>query len=319
MKTIFLLSVAMFLPATSLIAKGQSELELLRARVDVQDRRISQLEKTLDRLTGSSVHSSKKGVAVMATFGATKSASSSTSREYAVARGDTLTRIAHRHHTSVAAIQKENNLKSDGLRIGQKLRIPAASTSTSAAEVKSKPSTSKSSKSVAVEAKSSQSSKTLTGKYTVKAGDTFYGIARQYRMNEASLQAANPKAVPTRLQIGQVLVVKPGTKSSSVPTHKSAQVTKKSPVKKKTLVQAPKPQVSSSRSSMTISAPAPRSSKLAAKQTGIRTITVHEQMTYGAFASKHGASTSQLNSLNGLNLSKSTMLAKGSELYVPQF
>ena len=55
------------------------------------------------------------------------------------------------------------------------------------------------------------------------------------------------------------------------------------------------------------------------KKTEIRTITVHQQMTYGAFATEHGASTTQLNSLNGLNLSKSTLLAKGSELYVPQF
>jgi len=45
---------------------------------------------------------------------------------------------------------------------------------------------------------------------------------------------------------------------------------------------------------------------------------VHKQITYGQLASKHGASTSQLNELNGLSLSKSTMLAIGSELYVPK-
>jgi len=314
MKTIFLLSVAMFLPVTSLIAKAPSELELLRSRVDVQDRRISQLEKTLDRLTGSTTHSSKKGATVTAAFATPKSTSSS-SREYVVAKGDILTRIAYRHHTTVAAIQKENNLKGDGLRVGQKLRIPAASKSKSTTGVKSKPSTSKSSKEVTV-VKSSGSSKALAGKHTVKAGDTFYGIARQYQMNEASLQAANPKAVPTRLQIGQILVVKPGTKATPAP--QPAKVAKKAPVKKKAVVQArqSKPKVSSS---MTITAPAAKTSRPVAKPTGIRTITVHEQMTYGAFASKHGASTSQLNSLNGLNLSKSTMLAKGSELYVPQF
>jgi hypothetical protein len=50
----------------------------------------------------------------------------------------------------------------------------------------------------------------------------------------------------------------------------------------------------------------------------IRTITVHKQITYGQFASQHGASTGQLNELNGLSLSKNTMLAIGSELYVPR-
>ena len=49
----------------------------------------------------------------------------------------------------------------------------------------------------------------------------------------------------------------------------------------------------------------------------IRTITVHKQITYGQFANQYGASTGQLNELNGLSLSKNTMLAIGSELYVP--
>jgi ribosomal protein L7/L12 len=34
-------------------------------------------------------------------------------------------------------------------------------------------------------------------------------------------------------------------------------------------------------------------------------------------AAAHGTSTAKLNALNGLNLNSSTVLAKGSELYVP--
>ena len=50
----------------------------------------------------------------------------------------------------------------------------------------------------------------------------------------------------------------------------------------------------------------------------VRTITVvEEQITYGQFATRHGASTTQLDELNGLSLSKNTTLTKGSELYVP--
>ena len=60
--------------------------------------------------------------------------------------------------------------------------------------------------------------------------------------------------------------------------------------------------------------------RVAAKksESEIRTITVHKQITYGQFADRYGASTSQLNELNGLSLNKNTMLAIGSELYVPK-
>ena len=40
-------------------------------------------------------------------------------------------------------------------------------------------------------------------------------------------------------------------------------------------------------------------------------------MTYGDFAATHGTDTSRLNDLNGLDLTQTTVLAKGSELYVP--
>ena len=40
-------------------------------------------------------------------------------------------------------------------------------------------------------------------------------------------------------------------------------------------------------------------------------------MTYGEFASKHGTDVERLNALNGLDLTTATVLAKGSELYVP--
>ena len=40
-------------------------------------------------------------------------------------------------------------------------------------------------------------------------------------------------------------------------------------------------------------------------------------MSYGEFAAKHGTDTARLNDLNGLDLTTATVLAKGSELYVP--
>jgi LysM repeat protein len=43
---------------------------------------------------------------------------------YEVKSGDTLTRIAARFNTTVPAIRAENNLVTDKIRVGQKLRIP---------------------------------------------------------------------------------------------------------------------------------------------------------------------------------------------------
>jgi hypothetical protein len=40
-------------------------------------------------------------------------------------------------------------------------------------------------------------------------------------------------------------------------------------------------------------------------------------MTFGEFAAQHGTDIDRLNELNGLDLSSATVLAQGSELYVP--
>lgn len=54
-----------------------------------------------------------------------------------------------------------------------------------------------------------------------------------------------------------------------------------------------------------------------ASNPGIRSITTDGTTTYGEFASKHGTTVDRLNSLNALDLVETTVLAKGSELYVP--
>jgi LysM repeat protein len=45
---------------------------------------------------------------------------------YVVKSGDTLTRIAKIHNTTVKAIRSANNLKTDSIKVGQKLTIPGA-------------------------------------------------------------------------------------------------------------------------------------------------------------------------------------------------
>lgn len=46
--------------------------------------------------------------------------------EYVIASGDTLSGIAKKHNTSVTAIRRHNGLRSDTIRVGQRLKIPAS-------------------------------------------------------------------------------------------------------------------------------------------------------------------------------------------------
>jgi len=45
---------------------------------------------------------------------------------YLVKAGDSLTRIAKTHGTTIKALKMANNLNSDRISIGEKLKIPAA-------------------------------------------------------------------------------------------------------------------------------------------------------------------------------------------------
>ena len=100
------------------------------------------------------------------------SSSSSTVTTYVVKRGDYLGKIAARNHVTVAQIKSWNNLRSNTVRVGQRLKIykggsaPATKTSTSSSSSESKSS-----------AASSEGGFTT---YTVKKGDTLYEIARRY-------------------------------------------------------------------------------------------------------------------------------------------
>jgi len=45
---------------------------------------------------------------------------------YQVKKGDTLSKIAKQYHTTVASLKSLNSLKTDTIRIGAKLKVPAA-------------------------------------------------------------------------------------------------------------------------------------------------------------------------------------------------
>ena len=96
---------------------------------------------------------------------------------YKVQNGDYLGRIATKYRVSVNQIKKWNNLKSNNIRVGQRLVIyrggkaPSSSTSTSTAKTASTQATT-------AKPVISASGEYIT--YTVQSGDSFYLIAKRY-------------------------------------------------------------------------------------------------------------------------------------------
>lgn len=311
MKTLALITPVFVLTAAGAMAQ-QSDIEFLRARADAQERKIGQLEREIAQLKAYHVEKQHpKAVPVPA-------AANAVAGEYVVRKGDMLGRIAKRHNTTVSAIKRANGLTSDNILIGQKLRIPGAGGAVAGvASKRSEPEVQK------------EGPLKVPSMHVVKSGETFYSIARQHDVSVTSLMLANPKVSPNKLHVGQKLAVESSARPAS---EARSAVASKAPSKPKT-VSKPKertkvvehvdpPKAKEKKTKEVVrNAPADREpAKGPAKKSEpeIRTITVHKQITYGQFANKYGASTSQLNELNGLSLSKNTMLAIGSELYVPR-
>ena len=155
--------------------------------------------------------------------------------------------------------------------------------------------------------------------HQIKDGETYVSIAKKYGVSVASLVAANPEAKPTALRPGQIIRLRakstgtaaspavPEVKSTSAPTTpKSVSRVAASP---KPAPPAAAPPATASASPEPVATPKPGRKNHA--------IMIESEMTYGEFATKHGTDIKRLNELNGLDLTKGAILAKGSELYVP--
>lgn len=279
-------------------ATAMSELDALRARCAAQEQQIQRLEGELRRLKpGTAGALSSATTSQTTTISTTQSSlghstpSGLDAGTYVVAPGDSLEKIANRKGCTVVALLKANGLKQSAIiHPGQKLKLPA--NAAKMADV-----------TPAALAGSGQS-------YTIRSGDTFAGIARKYKVSVADLVSANPEVKPNSLRPGQVIRLSSAAASTApAAASESASARKASPEPKSAA------RLSAETASTPAAAAAPSSPSNPEKK--IRSVTIEGEMTYGEFAAKHGTDTSRLNDLNGLDLTNATVLAKGSELYVP--
>ena len=150
--------------------------------------------------------------------------SQATEISYTVVAGDTLRRIASKFNTSVASLEKVNNLTSTSiLKVGQILVI-GSSGKMAAAASQSTESLSKLPPTPAIVAKAPPvKAPTVQGKpeagplgktqasdektYVVAKGDNPYSLAKKFNVSQAALMKANNIDDPKKLKIGQKLVV----------------------------------------------------------------------------------------------------------------
>lgn len=124
------------------------------------------------------------GILVSDTSAVAKPAERRTASEtitYTVKAGDTLSEIARKYHTTVAAIAKENNISNPGrIYVGERLRIT-------------------------IYDDDRQEAAAVTIDYTVRAGDTLSGIARRYSTSAASIAEENDISSPDLIYPGERL------------------------------------------------------------------------------------------------------------------
>ena len=112
-----------------------------------------------------------------------------------VERGDTLSKISRIYNVSIKSIKLLNNLKSDLIRIDQKLRLPIEGISEDKNNIKI---ASKNYKII---------DKTIFYRHKVKRYDNWYKIARHYDTNIKKLLSWNNATKETKLFVGQLVNV----------------------------------------------------------------------------------------------------------------
>jgi LysM repeat protein len=209
------------------------------------------------------------------------------SERYTVRYGDSLSEIAARNGTTVAALRSTNNLRSDVLLEGQQLTLPGSRRSTASTKTVAKAST--------------------NGSHTVQRGESLSQIASDYRISLASLQSANNIRNANSISVGQRLTIPGRSSKVSSSSRNYVSTTKKPKVKTYT---PPKPEAAP----VAVSAkPAKLTDEPVSR--GIASYRVETGDTLESIASTFTTSSSELRRINSLE--NGYKPKQGDELFVP--
>ena len=121
---------------------------------------------------------------------------------HVVKGGDTLGTIARQHGTTIATLKRLNNLKSDIVRVGQRLVVPERGSALPEAGA-TKP---------AAPAAITNANGALV--HIVKSGESLDSIRKRYGISVGALATANNIADPSKIRPGQELII-PGKKADA--------------------------------------------------------------------------------------------------------
>ena len=251
---------------------------------------------------------------------------------YTVKTSDTIHSISRAHGVSPTALMQRNQITDPTkLAIGRILVIPGAAPAASAPQSTAQPAA-------------------RTKSYVITKGDTFYSIARRHKMTLKELKVLNPEVSTHHIAPGQTLTVAapvsdalavaaPKPRKATPPAPPRAQVistpapAKPKPIPKPKPISKPaapaqaepaqaEPAQAESTPKKKVIAPAPAPPtppviKEPEPKKEISSIILTEETTFERFATKHSTTTEILNDLNGWNLPKGTVLARGSEIQLP--
>lgn len=318
MKSQFASLLAVLLASAPLLSAG--EVERLRTLVAEQEMQIQQLELKIAKLTNTPAPDSTTETPVsepLTTAASSKTpsddnvipkaencaepAASEPPKTYTIQPGDNMVSIARKHGTTSAILNELNGLKKDSIiRSGQKLKLPAATTIAATETVKTSSPVAEPKPVPAPEPTVTLSETTSsTVKHTVASNETFYSIAKTYNVTINALIIKNPSINPAALRVGQVVEI-PGkpktTDEAAVPTTQESLTL-------------------SSQSNIPVSSQSSTSSQ---RRGADKPVKITKEITYSDFAKKYNTTPARLDQLNGLRLDPTTILAQGSELYIPE-
>lgn len=316
--------------ALTLSSLGQTDATL-RSQISLKEKELVQLQQELAALKGK----------------LTTSQTATNSTTYKVKTGDTISSIARRHGVSSNDLMGWNKITDPTrLGIGEVLTIqtktPQIANAPKAVRISEAPKTAQA-REYTIQKGDTFYSIARTHKLTVTqlrqlnpdVSTHLITAGAKLRVSGTPAVAAAPKpeakkAAPTiaakkpappatpKVEVKTAKVTPPPAAkkevSTSLTTSTTQTVKAEVPAKKKTTTTAS--------TGTTTSTPPPLPPVVEEKQetnkTGVTTIILADETTFNDFATKHATSTDQLNALNGWNLPKATVLARGSEIHVPQ-